>query len=893
MACHFYTENAEPHIHASSHPTQVGHLQSRCCGEAGEEDENETCSSMSSKTPGKSRSDDSLRLFGRSDEASSSQQPIDTGTTDVEKGSSCSEHVVLRFTGSNCPGCTSNITKALKSMASISNFRMNQILLQADFDLDCTKASRRDVVEAVRKRTGLACKVIEDGWRELEVVVLGNSKKLTDSILPAGVRSVTALSKDIFSIKYDAKILGARSLLKALNLETDGTVYLAPPKFHDGVPTEVRKMGWLTLLSSILTLPILVLAWAPLPENEMTYGIISLVFATVIQIVIAGPFYPRALRSLYLTRVIDMDLLVVLSTSITYGFSVASFICQTKGVQLVSEVYFETSALLMTLIMMGRLIGDLACHRAIKSTSIKSYKQRFATLVDTSDLYAKNETKVDVRLLQYGDVVRVKPGQAVVADGTIISGVSEFDESVMTGELSPVARSIGSAVIAGAINRGSVVLVQVTRLLGETAIDEIAMVVEEVMHSKPTTQQTADRVAAWIVPAAGLLALLTLVIWFVVAKFVQNLSAERAILKAVPYTISVLVVSCPCAIGMAVPIVLMIASAVGTKHGVVFRSAEAMMVARNATHVVFDSTGTLTKSCLSVVTENYFTSSQSLTAALTCALTYRSEHPVSIAVTKHLESRGIELASVTNLTPVVGKGAEALWNGELVRVGNADWLGVDTLPQVQTLLSRDLTVLCVTLGGRLLATFGMDAPLREDASSVFIKLVERGIKVSIMSGNETGAVHRVADELGIPSSDVKARCTPIEKQQHIKELMNSSDNVVIFCGDGINDEAALAQANVGLRIGNGGGMMHTGANAFLTGPSLSGLLTLIELSHQSHWQIVFNFTWAAIYNVFAILLAAGAFVKFRLSPEFAGLGEAVSILPVILVPMHLWWKTFP
>ncbi len=887
MPSSHHSENRASEAEISLNSTQADSLRECSCSEL--RDENKICHPRAIRGL---LGSGGLRHGGHVYGAASSRVSPDSRDIDAEEGSMCSEHVILKFAGSNCPGCTSKISKALESVSSVYNLQMNTMLLRAEFDLDLTKSSIRDVMESVRSTTGRACERIGDGWQELDVVGLSVSRKFADSMLPAGVKDVTELSQDTFSVKYDAKVIGARHLLKALNAVLDGSVSLAPAKAHDEVPADIRKAAYMTMLSSVITVPILVLAWAPLPEHKTIYGALSLAFATVIQVVIAGPFYPRALRSLILTRVIDMDLLIVLSTSITYGFSVASFICQTKGTNLASEVYFETSTLLITLIMVGRLIGDFACHRAMKSTSIISFQQQFAFVVDTSDPYTDDGLEVDVRLLQYGDVFRVKPGCVVVTDGIIVSGASEFDESIMTGEASLVEKFVGSAVIAGSVNHCATVLVQLTRLPGENIIDEIAGMVEQVMHSKPKIQQTADRVAAWIVPAAGILAILTLVIWFVVAKSARKESATSAVLNAIPYAISVLIVSCPCAIGMAVPIVLMVASAVGVKHGVIFRSAEAMRVARGATHIVFDSTGTLTEGCLSVLTEEYFSGSQQLTGALALALTSHSEHPVSSAVATYLEAAGFKPALVADCTSVIGKGVEASWNGEIVRVGNAHWLGVETLAPVQSLLSRNLTVSCVSRGGRLLAAFGLESPLRDDASAVVAKLVERGIAVSIMSGNETGAVQKIATELGIPHEDVKAKCTPLEKQEHVKELMQTGNNTVIFCGDGINDEAALAQANVGLRINNGTRVMRNAGNAVLTGPSLSGILVLIDLSRHCHRQIVFNFTWAVFYNVFAILLAAGAFIKIRLSPEYAGLGEAVSVLPVIFVPMHLRWRKY-
>ncbi len=812
---------------------------------------------------------------------------------DVEEGPTHTEHVILKFQGSNCPGCTSKISKAFQPLPAVHNLHMNNVLLQAEFDIDLAKSSVRDVITSVKNSTGRACQRIGDGWQELDVVVSRICGDFAaDAMLPVGVKDVTQVNKHTFSVKYDASIIGARQLLKALNTDLDNPVTLALPKSHDEVPTEIRATAYVTVLSWIFTIPILVLTWAPLPKHTIAYGAVSLALATVIQVVVAGPFYPRAFRSLILNRVIDLDLLVVLSTSITYGFSVASFICEIKGTRIVSGIYFETSALLITLIMMGRLMSDFACHRAFRSGSIKSLQTRSALLVDPPDASVEKDLDVDVRLLQLGDTFRVNPGCPVATDGTIVSGVSEFDESVLTGEASLVKRTAGSSIIAGSVNLGDAVLAQVTRLPGKNTIDEIAELVEEVTHSKTKSQETADEVAKWIVPASATLAMLTLIIWFTVNITYRKDSTSSAILTAIPYAISVLVVCCPCAVAFAVPMVLVVASGVGAKNGVAFRSAEAMRVARGVTHVVFDKTGTLTQGCLVVVSEEYFLENQSLSAPVVLSLTRQSDHPVALAVSKHLEAAGVEPAAVARVTPVVGKGIEGTSKGQIVRIGNARWVNVENQPPVRSLLSKNLTVLCATQGDRLIGLFGLEATLRDDASTVVASLVERGIVVSILSGDEIGAVQKVALKLGIPHEVVRARCTPREKQQYVKELMQADNNTVLFCGDGVNDAAALSQASVGVHINSGTGTAWTAGDAVLIRPSLLGILVLIDLSRDSCRQINFNFTWAVVYNVLAILLAGGAFVHVRLSPQYAGLGEAVSVLPVILIPLQLRWRKY-
>ena len=825
--------------------------------------------------------------------AHSSRTPQNCERGDVEEGLTHSERVVLKFQGSNCPGCTSEISKALESMSAVRNLQFNNILLRADFDLDLVKSSVRDVIEFVRRATGRACQRIGDGWHELNVTVSGYWKDFAaDAMLLLGVKDVTQVNGHTFSIKYDASVVGARQLLKSLNTDLDRPIDLAPPESHDELPMDIRATARSTSLSWVLTIPILVLAWAPLPKHTITYGLVSLILATIIQVVVCGPFYPRAFRSLILNRVIDLDLLVVLSTSIAYGFSVASFICEVKGTRLVSGIYFETSALLITLIMTGRLMSDFACLKALRVGSIKSLQTRSALLVDTPITSVENGVDIDVRLLQLGDIFRVNTGCPVATDGTIISGVSEFDESVLTGEATLVRKELNSLVIAGGINVGDTVLVEVTRLPGDNTIDEIAEMVEEVTHSKTKVQQTADEVARWIVPTSAMLAILTLFIWSMINIAYRGKSPSSAILSAVSYAISVLVVCCPCAVAFAVPMVLVIASGVGAKHGVVFRSAEAMRVARGVTHVVFDKTGTLTQSRLSVVSEEYFSETESLSGAIVVALTSQSDHPVSSALLQHLQAASVESATVADIKSVVGKGIEGTYNGQAVRIGNSRWLGVEHLSPVQMLLAKNLTVLCATQEDRLVAVFGLQATLRDEASTVIARLMSRGMHVSIISGDETGAVEQAALDLGISLKAVRARCTPREKQQYVKELMDTNKSTVLFCGDGVNDAAALTQASVGVHMSNGPGTAWSAGDVVLSRPSLLGILVLMDLSRDSWHQIVFNFCWAAVYNLLAILLAAGAFVHVRLSPQYAGLGEAVSVLPVLLVPLRLRLKRY-
>ena len=812
------------------------------------------------------------------------------GTTDTE-GLGGLQNVSIIFQGSSCPGCIRKVSRALESMPFLHNLRLRTIPLQATFDVDITQISIRGMMQAVRTKTGRQCERVGEGWQKL-VVLTSSAVDLVNSIPPEGVMDIERLRKDAFCIRYDAGEIGARELLKALQAETGFPIDLAPAETLDEMPVDIRITGCLTCVSSVLTLPILILAWAPFPEHKLRYDVTSLVLATLIQSVVAGPFYPKALRTLLVDKTIDMDLLVVLSTSITYLLSVASFICEAAGSQLTSGMYFETSALLMTLIMLGRFLADFACHRVIRSRSVRSLQPQSAFLVDMSAANCNTSKEIDIRLLQFGDRIEIKPGYAAPTDGVLLLGESKFDESVLTGEDGLIIKSEGCAVIAGSTNKSAAVVIRVSRLPGGNSISDIADMVEEVSQSKPRSQLIADEIACWVVPAIVILAVSTLLVWFLIGKVARNERAGSAILHAVPYAVSVLVVSCPCAIGLAVPIVQVVASNIAANHGLILKSSEIMAMARKVNHVVFDKTGTLTSKEMSVLDEHYCSKSKIFVAALTLALTSSSEHPVSSAVAKHLECNSVRAIHIKDLTTVAGKGIKGTLNGQTVRVGNARWLEVEHSALVQSVLHKGLTTMCVVQGDELVAVFGLHSAIRSDAAELIFKLKQRGIRVSIMSGDESGAVHRVATELQIPLRDTWSRCTPQEKQQHVKELMQSQANTVLFCGDGANDVAALAQASIGLHITNGIGFADSSADAVITGTSLKGILLLLDLSRDCYFQILFGFSWSAFYNLFAIMLAAGLLIKIRLPPEYAGLGEMVSVLPVVIVPLRLRWKEY-
>ncbi|KAK0717484.1 E1-E2 ATPase-domain-containing protein [Lasiosphaeria miniovina] len=827
---------------------------------------------------------------------------------DLEKGLSEREHVILSISGMTCTGCETKLKRTLASLKPVRNLKTSLVLSRAEFDLDLSAGSVAEIINHLERTTEFSCHRLTNQGASLDIIAPVDVSTFIKQQWPDGVTDVTAIGKKAVQVTYNPKIIGARELTEH---GWHSPVSLAPPRADPTLAAgnkHVRHVGYMTLLSAILTIPVLVLAWAPLPEKRIEYASASLALATVVQVVVAGPFYPKALKSLVFSRVVEMDLLIVLSTSAAFVFSVVSFGYLVAGRPLSTGTFFETSTLLVTLIMVGRYVATLARQKAVESISLQSLQTSAAVLVEEDRI---SEKEIDARLLQYGDVFKVAPDSRVPTDGTVLSGSSEVDESMITGESKPVEKRPGSTVIAGTINGSGTLVVRLTRVPGDNTINAIAAMVDQAKLSKPKLQHLADRVASYFVPVVVLLTAITFVIWIAVGVAVRGQPGAEATIQAITYAITVLIVSCPCAIGLAVPMVIVIASGVAAEHGVVFKSAESIEIAHKAAHVVFDKTGTLTQGKLSVVREEYTGGSHDDSAALLLGLLEGIKHPVSAAVAAHLRAKGVSPEQVSDSKVLTGKGVEGTAAGKVLCAGNSRWLNLSSDQRIQPLLEQGHTTFCFTVDGPLRAVYALEDTLRPESQFAIAGLQKRGIAVHIVSGDDDGAVRSVAGQLGVPDSNVRSRCSPGDKQAYVQQIMGTAAGdsvgigaarkkadelpVVIFCGDGTNDAVALAQATVGVAVhtgddGTGADVAKSAADVVLMRPSPAGILTVIAVSQKAVARIRFNFAWSFVYNLFAILLGAGAFVHARIPPQYAGLGELVSVLPVILAAVLLRWS---
>ncbi|KAK8182169.1 E1-E2 ATPase-domain-containing protein [Phyllosticta citribraziliensis] len=875
-------------------------------------------------------------------------QPLfvgDGSSMDIERGTPVYEDVKI----------SNRLRKALERIPAAKDIKTDLVLMQAQFRLNIARMSVEDALAEVRQMTPYSVeRLANDSDERFLDVIVDSPHDVLQTALPDGVVDVEQLGKEdkngkaTLRITFGSNTMYHRDLLEKLGLQNPTLAPIPLPSSVAVGRKQLRKELFYFSLSAILTIPVLVLAWAPINQRRIIKESISLVLATIVQLVAAWEFYPSAIKTLYFTRIADMDLLIVLSTTAAYIYSVVAFGLIHTGHDISKNSFFETSALLVTLIRLGRFVSELARQRATESVSIRSLQAPHALLLQKN----RSDTKeLDVRLLQHGDIFRVPPHTRIPTDGVVIYGGSQVDESMMTGESKPVAKGIDSRVTAGTINLDGQIDVTLSRTYWDNSISEIGTLVENAELSKPKLQALADRVASFFVPAIVALSIMVFVIWMCIGKFVIKQSSAIAASKAISYAIATLIVSCPCAIGLAVPMVIVIASGVAAKNEVIFRAPAVIEIARDVKHVVFDKTGTLTKGEIAVTLPHLL------------GLVSRNKHPVSLALSNHLEVKGIRQGTVYDSSNViVGGGLEGrLAKGDktlVVRAGNLSFLGLEDSAQVQSFRASlppppsekasgssrpqassdlDVSFFGVTLDGILVALFALTDILRPEAPHVVSSLRKQGVAVHILSGDDQRAVSRVAQILGIPDSQTLARCSPAGKQAYVARLQEGAaaakhslwqralhifrrknkTAIVAFVGDGTNDAVALTQADVGIAMGSS--LPSTSPSASSAPPSdiaastasivllrgnLAGVLSVLHLSRRAVRRVHFNFAWATVYNVFAVLLAAGALARvggagaggrdgdgrgFSIPPEFAGLGEIVSVLPVVAVAFTLRW----
>jgi heavy metal translocating P-type ATPase len=809
-------------------------------------------------------------------------------TSDDIENDAAREHVVLSVSGMTCTGCSTKLSNVLDQVTGVSKSQVTFVSGSASFDFNSKVGTVDDAIRLIEKRTGFKTSRVIEGHQTLDVLMSYETAISLERSHPSGMVSITKRQektkdqRSTYQLAYNPYIVGARNLLP------HGTS-LAPPAPHPSVfegQKRLIRMSWMTAVAAVFTIPVVVLNWAPTSLPRRTTDIVSLILATVVQGIAVPEFYINAVKSLIFSKIVEMDMLVVISITAAYGYSIVALGLTEAGHSLQEDAFFETSSLLVTLVLLGRLVAAVARTRAIGAVSVRSLQVETALLLQPDGAMAE----IDGRLLHLGDTIVVRPHSRIITDGTVISGISAVDESMLTGETVPVTKQKGAAVIAGTINCEGSLHVRLTRLPGANSISDIARSVENALSAKPKLQDLADRIASWFVPVAVGTAIIVFAVWAAVVAAVRREDVGSVIGTAITYGIAVLAISCPCALGLAVPMVLVIAGGIAAQSGVIIKAADATERGFKVTDIVFDKTGTLTKGDLSVAQVQSLPSeiSRDTAMAIVRSLVRDDKHPVSRGIAAHVGEATPDSIALDETKSIPGSGLEATWNERKVQGGSPFWLEFEHEPTVSQMLDQGMSCFCLTIDGALILSFGLKSELRNEAARVISTLQQRNITAHIVSGDHSKAVDDVACSLGIHREHTASRRLPGQKQEYVASLQAHGNKIVVFCGDGTNDAVALAQADIGVQLGTASDVAGAVADVVLLG-GLDGTLALLDISKRAFRRIVFNFAWSAAYNVFAILLASGAFVKFRVPPAYAGLGEVVSVVPVIIAAVSLLW----
>ncbi len=651
---------------------------------------------------------------------------------------------------------------------------------------------------------------------------------------------------------------------------------------------EQRSLRVRFVAGALLSAPILVgsmpevFPWAP---SWLRDPLTLLVLATPVQFWVGGEFHHGFLRDLR-HRSASMSTLVSIGTSAAYFWSLATTIWPGALAGLghaAAMTYYDTAAVVITLVVLGRWLEARARGRTSEAIRrLVSLAPRTARVVrDGSDV----EVVVDAVLA--GDLLRVRPGERVPVDGTVVEGGSAVDESMLTGESMPVEKGPGSSVFSGTVNRAGSFVFRATRVGPETALARIVQLVEAAQGSRAPIQRLADRVAAVFVPIVLAVAAVTFGVWWV-------LGPDPALAFALTRAVAVLVIACPCAMGLATPTAIMVGTGKGAEHGILVRSAGALELLHRVTTVVLDKTGTLTLGrprVTDLVPAERVNADDLL--ALAAAAELGSEHPLGEAIVTRAKERGLALSPVSEFQALSGQGVDALAAGGRILLGSgrlmaARGVAVDALePAAGRLAAAGKTAVYVAFGGQAQGVIAVADVLKPEAAGAVAALRRLGLDVIMLTGDARSTAQAIARQAGIDR--VLAEVLPDEKARTITALQ-SDGRLVAMVGDGINDAPALAQADVGIAMGSGADVAIDAADVTLMRGDLGGVVAAVDLSRRTIRVIKENLVWAFGYNVILVPVAAGVLYPFwgiLLSPVLAGAAMAFSSVSVVTNSLRL------
>ena len=623
---------------------------------------------------------------------------------------------------------------------------------------------------------------------------------------------------------------------------------------------------WIT---SIFTLPLVFLMFGMLTGTishpVMHWG--TFLATTPIMLVAGGPYIQSAWAS-FKKHNANMDTLVALGTLVAYLYSLVALFAGLP-------VYFESAGFILFFVLLGAVFEE----KMRKNTSQAVEKLLDLQAKTAEVLRDDHYVQVPLEQVKVGDLIRVRPGEKIAVDGVVVEGVSSIDESMVTGESLPVDKMVGDTVIGSTINNSGTLVFKAKKVGSETVLAQIVDFVKKAQTSRAPIQDLTDKISGIFVPAVVILAILTFWVWFVLL--------EASFVTSLLYGVAVLIIACPCALGLATPTALMVGTGRSAKMGVLLKNGTVLQEIQKVQTLVFDKTGTLTEG-KPVVTDVIGDEIEVL--GLAASLEEASQHPLAQAIVKRATQAGLELHTVENFQALHGKGVSGQINGKQVLLGNAKMLdGMDISSAYQEKLEElekeAKTVVYLAVDNEIKGLLALQDIPKENAQLAINQLKNRGLRTVMLTGDNAGVARAIADQIGI--EEVIAGVLPEEKAHEIHQLQAAGK--VAFVGDGINDAPALSVADVGIAMGAGTDIAIESAGIVLTHNDLTGVVRAFDMSKKTFNRILLNLFWAFIYNVIGIPIAAGVFsgIGLVLNPELAGLAMAFSSVSVLTSSLML------
>ena len=809
-------------------------------------------------------------------------------------------HAELPVVGMSCARCAANVERTLKKkVPGVLDASVNFATETAQVDYDPGQVSPEDMAEAVKK-AGFEL-VVPKASQSAEFPVLGmtctrcaaNVERTLKKKVPGVLDASVNFASETAHVEYDPARVSPEDMAEAV--KNAGYELVLP--VDGGLQTDVEQQAREAVLAHqkrtfvvglIFTIPLFVLsmsrdfgllgAWSHAPW----VGWLFLVLATPVQFYTGGGYYVGGFRSIR-SGGANMDVLVALGSSVAYFYSILVLLIPGLG----SHVYFETSAVIITLIKLGKLLEAGAKGKA--SAAIKklmALAPKTARVLDDNG----NETEIPAEKVRPGQKVLVRPGEAFPVDGVVVSGRSAVDESNLTGESIPVDKTAGDKVFGSTVNQEGLLTVEAIGVGADTALARIIDLVRKAQGSKAPIQRLADRVSAVFVPTIIGLALLTFFIWWLAAgEFVP----------AMVRMVAVLVIACPCALGLATPTAIMVGTGLGAGQGILFKSSEALETAHRLEVVMLDKTGTITKG-EPVLTD--FTpledGDENELLALVAGAESGSEHPLAKAVVRGARDRGLELPRPEEFQAVKGMGLKAVIMGRKVRAGKPGWFREEGLlpakaeALIDGLSSKGKTVMLAAVEAKPAAVFAVADEVKPGSAQAVAALKEMGLEPRMITGDNQQTARAMAHKVGIEK--VEAEVLPEHKEEAVAQAQ-AEGRLVAMVGDGVNDAPALARADVGIAMGGGTDVAMEAGGVTLVGGDLMGVAKAIKLSRATMATIKQNLFWAFFYNLILVPLAAGVlhplpwvphFIR-DLHPVMAAGAMAMSSVTVVLNSLRL------